>query len=107
MGWIWGHSEDEIPPPPNPPDTIGRGFKTSLADRSLWRMQCPDPAGKGLPTWEPGPSACRQPKPYLVVKLDYGCLSLWALLDLLHWVRTFKGLEWVFLFYLPERKALW
>lgn len=54
--------------------------------------------------------AWRQLKTCFAVKVDYSCLSLLALLDLLHWVGTSKRFEWDFLFYLPEtnkKKALW
>lgn len=46
--------------------------------------------------------AWRQLKTCFAVKVDYSCLSLLALLDLLHWVGTSKRFEWDFLFYLPE-----
>lgn len=102
--WTWGHPEDKASPPPSPQYTIRGREASPPPNHLLYKILSLENAVSRFTREGATDVGDWQLKPCFAAKLDYSCLSLLVLLDLLHWVGNFKCLEWDFLFYLPEKK---
>lgn len=102
--WTCGHPEEETPSFPNLPYTIKGDSKPSFCPMFYLKNALARPTWEGATDVGDGILPGDSRRLVSAVKLDYSCLSLLVLLDLLHRVGIFKGFEWDFLFYLPGRK---